>query len=42
MSEKEKLMIEINQKIQLVQEEIAKKKVILDELRQKLRELDEN
>ena len=41
MNEKEKLAIEILEKIKLVEQEITKKKVILDKLQKKLDELNE-
>ncbi len=40
MNDKEKLAIEIKEKIELVKNEIEKKKVILEELKEQLNRLD--
>ena len=42
MSEKEKLLIEINEKIEFIEQEIEKKKLILNKLKDELKELNNN
>lgn len=40
MNEKEKLAMEINEKIEFLKEEIAKKEIILEKLKKELNDLE--